>query len=114
MKQQASFSLTGISFLEFQFLPHLLSGIYFFIMLYISFSYHTVGDYGLETDFYMRYVPNAKAFLNGSLVIDGFQGPLYPILLGVFKSLVGDYMKAAQIINCLGISFFLFVNHTYF
>ncbi len=107
MKQQPSFVKTGISFLEYRYLPHILSGIYFLIMLYVSFHYHTVGDYGLETDFYMRYVPNAEAFLDGSLVIDGFQGPLYPILLGLFKSIVGDYMKAGQLINCLGISCFL-------
>ncbi len=107
MKPQLSFAKTGISFLEYRYLPYLLSGIYFFIMLYVSFNYHTVGDYGLETDFYMRYVPNAEAFLNGTVVIDGFQGPLYPMVLGVFKSIIGDYMKAGQLINCLGISCFL-------
>lgn len=95
------------SIIEHRYLPHVLSLVYFLILISISFSYHKIGDYGLETDFYMRYVPNAESFLNGSIVIDGFQGPMYPMLLGLVKSIVGDYMKAGQLINALSVSLFL-------
>lgn len=86
---------------------HILSALYFVIILSISLKFHKIGDYGLETDFYMKYVPNAQEFLEGSIHIDSFQGPMYPMVLGLVKSVVGDYMLAGQLINALGISLFL-------
>ena len=44
-----------------------LAGLYFLILLIMSFLYHKVGDYGVETDFFWGYVPAAKSFLNGML-----------------------------------------------
>lgn len=90
-----------------KYLPHILAGIYFIIIAIISFKYHKIGDYGLETDFFYRYVPNANTFLEGSIAIDGFQGPLYPMILGVFKTITGDYMIAGQLINIISVSAFL-------
>ena len=86
---------------------HILSALYFVIILSISLKFHKIGDYGLETDFYMKYVPNAQEFLEGSIHIDSFQGPMYPMVLGIVKTVVGDYMLAGQLINALGISVFL-------
>lgn len=86
---------------------HILSALYFVIILSISLKYHKIGDYGLETDFYMKYVPNAQEFLEGSIHIDSFQGPMYPMVLGIVKTVVDDYMLAGQLINALGISIFL-------
>jgi len=86
---------------------YILSALYFVIILSISLKFHKIGDYGLETDFYMKYVPNAQEFLEGSIHIDAFQGPMYPMVLGVVKMIVGDYMLAGQLINALGVSIFL-------
>ena len=98
---------TYSSIINHKYLPHVLSSIYFLVISYISFKHHKIGDYGLETDFLARYVPNAESFLNGSIAIDGFQGPFYPMLLGVFKMITGDYMIAGQLINIISICAFL-------
>lgn len=94
-------------FLESKNLLYAFTAIYAMIMTFVSITYHKVGDYGVETDFFHRFVPAAKSFLNGSVSIDDFHGPLYPILLGVFYLFTDDYMIAGQLINVIGISVFL-------
>ena len=69
----------------------ILAGFYFVVACLISFLFHKVGDYGIETDFFWGYVPSAKEFLSGHIAIDGFRGPLYPIALGVVGFLFGDF-----------------------
>ena len=55
--------------LEFKYLGLLIAGVYFIVLLIISLLYHKVGDYGVETDFFWGYVPEAKSFINGYLKI---------------------------------------------
>ena len=66
----------------------------------------------METDFYQSYVPAAKEFLRGNILIDAFRGPLYQIILGVFAFLIGEYLKAGIVINLLSASAVIFLSMT--
>ncbi|MBK9334699.1 MAG: glycosyltransferase family 39 protein [Ignavibacteria bacterium] len=65
-------------------------------------SNRLIGDYGVETDFYVAYVTQAKELLKGNLIIDQYRGPVYQIFLAVagifFKS---DYYSAGKFLNVL-------------
>ena len=86
----------------------ILAGFYFVVAGLISFLFHKVGDYGIETDFFWGYVPSAKEFLSGHIAIDGFRGPLYPMALGVVGFLFGDFFKAGVFIAVLSASFVIY------
>ncbi len=100
------------SIINYKHLPALFSIIYLLILLYLSLTYHKIGDYGVETDFYQSYVPAAKEFLRGNILIDAFRGPLYQIILGVFAFLIGEYLKAGIVINLLSASAVIFLSMT--
>ena len=78
-------------------------------MLIITLSNRLIGDYGVETDFYVAYVTQAKEFLKGNLIIDQFRGPVYQIILAVtgffFKY---DFYLAGKFLNVLCASLSLF------
>ena len=59
-----------------------------------------IGNYGVESDFYRSYVPQAKQFLNGNLVLDQNRGPLYQIVLA-FTALLfnNNFFSAGKFIN---------------
>ena len=84
----------------------IIAGVYFVVVGLISFIFHTVGDYGIETDFFWGYVPNAKEFLSGHIPMDAFRGPLYPMVLGVFGFILGDFFKAGILIAVLSSSLY--------
>lgn len=68
-----------------------------------------IGDYGLETDFYWSYGPQAKEFLNGNLIIDQNRGPVYQIVLAGFALIFGkDFFMAGKFLNVLFASVTLF------
>jgi Dolichyl-phosphate-mannose-protein mannosyltransferase len=89
------------------------AGIYGFLMLFIGLTYHTVGDYNVETDFFWSYVPEAKQILLGEITIDGFRGPGYSILLALINIFARNYFIAGIILStiaatvAIGISFYL-------
>ena len=85
-----------------------IAGFYFVVVGLISFIFHKVGDYGIETDFFWGYVPNAKEFLSGQIPMDAFRGPLYPMVLGVFDFLLGDFFKAGVLIAVLSAAFVIY------
>ena len=86
----------------------ILAGFYLVVVGLISFIFHTVGDYGIETDFFWGYVPSAKDFLSGHIAIDGFRGPLYPMVLGSFGFIIGDFFKTGILIAVLSASFVIY------
>ena len=86
----------------------IIAGFYFAVIALISFIFHTVGDYGIETDFFWGYVPNAKEFLSGHIPMDAFRGPLYPMVLGIFGFLLGDFFKAGILIAVISASFVIY------
>lgn len=87
--------------LDRAYIPFILGGIYFLLMLYFSFKYHVVGDYGVETDFFGTYVPHAKKFLEGHIHIEKFRGPMYPIVLGIIGFLTGNFFKGGILLNLI-------------
>jgi hypothetical protein len=82
---------------------------YFVVVGLISFIFHTVGDYGIETDFFWGYVPSAKKFLSGEIPMDAFRGPLYPMILGIFGFIIGDFFQAGIFIAVLSASVLIYV-----
>lgn len=88
--------------------PIFISILYFIILLIAAFSYHKIGDYGVETDFYEGLVYEAKEFLKGNLIIEGYKGPLYPIVLAIFSFFLGDYFKVGVFISVLSATVFLY------
>jgi len=82
--------------------------LYFIVVLIISLMYHKVGDYGVETDFFWSYVPGAKSFLNGTIQIDPFRGPLYPIILGLFNFIFSNYFLSGILLAIISASLVIF------
>jgi len=57
--------------------------IFFIILLSVNLSFHRIGDYGAETNFYGLYAPQAQSILHGHLPIGDYHGPAYPLLLAL-------------------------------
>lgn len=93
--------------------PHfdlILAASYFLIMAIFSFMYHKVGDYGVETDFFWGYVPEAKDLLHGNLDINPVKGPVYQIVLALFGVLFGkNFFNAGIFINLISASVSIFL-----
>jgi 4-amino-4-deoxy-L-arabinose transferase-like glycosyltransferase len=89
----------------------IFSFLFFLTMLFIGFSYHKIGDFGVETDFYWSYVPEAKAFMNGHVLISSFRGPVYPIVLALFHLIIGEFFKSGLFISVLSASVVVFLTY---
>jgi hypothetical protein len=89
----------------------IIAGLYFVVLTVISFIFHKVGDYGIETDFFWGYVPGAKKFLSGQIPMDAFRGPFYPMILGILGFLVGDFFNAGILIAVLSAFIVIYVTY---
>ncbi len=96
-------------FFQYRYLGLVIAVLYFVILLIVSLLYHEVGDYGIETDFFWGYVPNAKSFINGDLQIDAFRGPLYPIVLSLVNLIISNYFISGIVIGVLSASILIFL-----
>jgi len=103
-KSKASLEESFNKFLQFRYLGLVIAVLYFLLLLILSLLYHKVGDYGVETDFFWGYVPNAKSFINGDLQIDQFRGPLYPIVLSLVNIIISNYFISGIVIGVLSAS----------
>ena len=71
----------------------------------ISFSFHKVGDYGVETDFYWSYIVQAETF-----EIDEYRPIGYPAVLALVKFISKeDYFNSGIIINLISATLILFL-----
>ena len=86
-----------------------LAFFYFIIMMIVSLCFHKIGSYGVGTDFYWTYVPEAKSLLAGKLIIDPFRGPFYPFVLALFYKIIPDYFTAGIILNVIAASISIFL-----
>jgi len=86
-----------------------LAAFYFVVVGLISFIFHKVGDYGIETDFFWGYVPSAKKILSGEIPMDAFRGPLYPMILALFGFILGDFFHAGIFVAVLSASVLVYV-----
>jgi hypothetical protein len=106
-KKSTSWSLE--KYITYKHTGLIIAAIYFVVVGLISFIFHTVGDYGIETDFFWGYVPSAKKFLSGEIPMDAFRGPLYPMVLAIFGFILGDFFHAGIFIAVLSASVLIFV-----
>lgn len=89
----------------------IIAAVYFVFVGLISFIFHTVGDYGIETDFFWGYVPGAKKILSGNIPMDAFRGPLYPMVLAIFGFILGDFFNAGILIAVISASVVVYVTY---
>lgn len=97
-------------------LQHRLTGLalalaYCVVLTIVNVRYHTIGDYGVETDFYWSHVPEAQRLLAGTLDIQDFQGPFYPLLLAGTSFLTPDLFRAGTLLATLCGAVALFLLH---
>lgn len=94
--------------IEYKHLGFVFAFSYAVILGFISLSLHKIGDYGVETDFYWNYVPAAQQFLKGSVQIEQFHGPLYPIVLSIFGLVFGDFFTGGIILGLVSSAFVIY------
>ncbi len=68
--------------------------LFFVILLSVNLSFHKIGDYGAETNFYALYVPQAQSILQGHMPIGDYHGPVYPLLLALAYLFFGNFLTA--------------------
>jgi hypothetical protein len=90
-------------------LPWAVAGLVLAAMGYLTLRYHTVGGFGVETDFYAELYPPARDLLNGhfSPLNYSAKGPVYSILLAGTYLVVRDFFTAGLVLNLLCASAFL-------
>ena len=64
-------------------------------------SFHKMGGYGVETDFYWAYAPDAQRLLNGEMPQEPGVGPGYALTLAFFNLIVGDWFTTGKIVSIL-------------
>jgi 4-amino-4-deoxy-L-arabinose transferase-like glycosyltransferase len=84
--------------------------LYTLLILFFGFTLYNGGSYQIdsENDFFNSYIPHAEKLLNGNLVVDDYRGPLYIIILALFKLIFNDYLHSAVFISAVSSGFFLF------
>lgn len=75
----------------------------------LSFLFHQMPDFGSESDFFYEYLPLAKAFLDGQVVIGAFRGPIYPMVLGIIGRITGDFILAGILISVVSAAIVVFL-----
>ena len=87
------------------------------VMLVFVFFIHTVPDMEAESDFFEGYIVEAKAFLDGSIAIDDYRGPLYPIVLAlthtVLSRLGADFFGTGKLLSLICAVWMLFLTNRY-
>lgn len=90
---------------------------YALFILTAALAFHRVGGYGVETDFYGQYAPQARAIQRlilsgeGRVEIDGLHGPLYPFLLAISGLLAGDIFRGGVLLAVLASGLALYATH---
>ncbi len=81
-----------------------------------AFTRHTIGNYGVETDFYWKYGPAARDLLRGVISIENYdsKGWGYPLVVAAVSFLGFDIFRAGQIVallSAVGTAWILFRLH---
>ncbi len=98
-------------FFSGEHVPLFISALYFIVMCSTAFTYHTIGDYGVETDFYWTYIPHAQKILKGVLEVDPFKGPGYELILAAVGSVAGEFFRAGILISLVSAAVVLYVTY---
>lgn len=92
-------------------LPWTMAALFFVVMAFLAFRYHTVGGFGVETDFYAELYPPAKQLLAGhfSPLNYSAKGPVYSFLLAGSYLAMRDWFLAGLLLNLASAAGFLAV-----
>ena len=66
-----------------RWMGELIGGGFLIAVIFVGLTFHRMVDGDSETDFIGSYVSQARSFLGGTIAIDAYRGPLYPIALGL-------------------------------
>jgi 4-amino-4-deoxy-L-arabinose transferase-like glycosyltransferase len=109
--KQPSLQEIFTKFVQYRYLGLAIAILYFVILLIVSLLFHKVGDYGVETDFFWTYVPEAKSFISGALMIDNFRGPFYPMVLGIVNLVFDNYFLTGILIGISSAAVVIFLTY---
>jgi hypothetical protein len=74
-----------------------------FVLLLIS-TFHKMGSYGVETDFYWAYAPDAARMASGELPREPGVGPGYGLFLALFHFLFRDWFVSGKLLSIVSAS----------
>lgn len=83
----------------------------YFLTLLLLGSFHELGGYGVETDFYNRYAPHARDLLEGRPFRGSFYPPGLPAILAFLHPAFGDLFAAGKIISAVSAALLGLVVH---
>jgi len=76
------------------------TGLYLLVMAIISFGFWRIGGYGVETDAFSSFLPEARDLLHGRLTpLDGFKGPGYHLAVAAVGLVVRNLFWAGKIVS---------------
>lgn len=78
----------------------LFSGVMLLLLLIIG-SFRVMGTFGVETDFYWAYAPDAQRIMSGEMPHEPGVGPLYALSLGIVNLVLGDWFASGKVISIL-------------
>ncbi|MFQ5601724.1 MAG: ArnT family glycosyltransferase [bacterium] len=72
-----------------------------FMLLFLLFvsQFHRMGGYGVETDFYWAYAPDAQNILEGKMPEEPGVGPGYALVLALFNIIFNDWFTAGKMVS---------------
>ncbi|MBI3658259.1 MAG: glycosyltransferase family 39 protein [Acidobacteria bacterium] len=77
-------------------------------------TFHKIGTYGTETDFYGGYAVEAQRIWQGKEYEYAWHGPGYPLLLGLINLAFHDIFLSAKILSIISAAFVLFIGFKLF
>ena len=100
-KQDFISKISGFAERISPWLPWAIALVYFILMGFLTFRYHRVGGFWVETDFYADLVPQARKLLSGQFSPQnyGTKVPVYSLFLAGAYTVVREYFYAGLLIN---------------
>ncbi len=89
---------------KYEKLALLVSGFMLLFLLVLSY-FHKMGNYGIETDFYWAYAPDAQNILDGKSPEEPGAGPGYALVLAFTNLFFNDWFLTGKIISVLSAVF---------
>ncbi|NBO64573.1 MAG: hypothetical protein EBU88_06975 [Acidobacteria bacterium] len=92
-------------------------GLLHLLLLIWAARQHPFGNYATETDFYHFFAPDADRILAGEMPENTFQGPGYPLIIGLLSKFlgielftVGKWLSVISAVGCGWLLYLLFSN----
>ncbi len=80
-------------------------GVCLLVALLVLSSFHKIGGYGVETDFYWAYAPDAERISNGETPNEPGVGPGYALALILVNFFTGDWFAGGKVLSILSTVF---------